>query len=320
MNGWPKAHKEGSPLCPILSITGSSHHELGRWLVGLLQPVLERFSPHCISDSFACAKTMQNLDIDPNVFMCFFDVSSLLTNVFLDETIKICSEALYDKFDSQPVIPKNLFVELMKSATFSVESSFNNTVYKQIDGVAMGLSLGLALANIFVRYDIEKLFSPRRKPPIYFRYVDDTFANFDHKAEADEFVTKLNCLYPSFKFTFEKEKRKCLPFLEVYVERTDIGFATNVYRKPTFTGQYQRWEFFSPLKHKISLIFTLVHRALMICTKRRLNREIEGIKKILVDNGCLKNVFNVQIAKKMAQFSTLKRFGPESINDWLQRH
>ena len=51
-------------------MTGSSHHELGKWLAGLLQPVLERFLLHCISDSFTFAKTMQNLNIDPNVLMC----------------------------------------------------------------------------------------------------------------------------------------------------------------------------------------------------------------------------------------------------------
>ena len=56
------------------------------------------------------------------------------------------------------------------------------------------------------------------------------------QAEADEFLTKLNCLHPSLKFTFEKEKGKCLPFLDVYVERTDVGLETSVYRKPTFTG------------------------------------------------------------------------------------
>ena len=60
-------------------------------LAGLLQPVLERFSSHCISDSFTFAETMKNLDIDPNVFMCSFDVFGLFTNVPLDETIKICS-------------------------------------------------------------------------------------------------------------------------------------------------------------------------------------------------------------------------------------
>ena len=70
MYGLPKTHKEGTSLRPSLSMIGSPHHELGKWLAGLLQPVWERFSPHCISDSFTFAKIMQNIDIDPNVFMC----------------------------------------------------------------------------------------------------------------------------------------------------------------------------------------------------------------------------------------------------------
>ena len=145
-----------------------------------------------------------------------------------------------------------------------------------------------------------------QKPPTYFRYVDDTFAIFDYEAEAVEFLTKLNCLHPSLKFTFEKEKGKCLLFLDVYVERTDAGFKTSLYWKPTFTSQYLHWELFSPLKRKISLISTLVHQALIICAKRRLNEKIEQIKKILVDNGYFKNIINAQIARKIAQFSILR--------------
>ena len=210
------------------------------------------------------------------------------------------------------------FVELMKSATSSVEFSFNNTMYKQTDGVAMGSPLGPALANIFVGYYEGKLFSQTQKSPTYFRYVDDTFAIFDHEAEADEFLTKLNCFHPSLRFTFEKEREGCLSILDVYVEKTDVSFETNVYRKPTFTGQYLRWESFSPLKRKTSLISILAHRALMICTKRRLNGEIERIEKILLDNGYPKNVIKAQIAKKIAQFSTLKRFGPEKCPVYLR--
>ena len=176
----------------------------------------------------------------------------------------------------------------------------------------MGSSLGPVLVNIFVGYYEEKLFSQTQKPPTYFRYVDDTFAIFDHETEADEFLTKFNYLHPSLKFTFEKEKGKCLPFLDLYIERKDIGFETSVYRKLTFTGQYLCWESFSPLKRKINLISTLVHRALMICTKRRLNEEIERIKKILLDNGYPKNVINTQITKKIAQFSSLSDSAPKS--------
>ena len=102
---------------------------------------------------------------------------------------------------------KDVSVELMKSATSSVEFNFNNTTYKQTNEVAMGSPLDPALANIFVilvGYYKEKFFSQTQKPPTYFGYVDDTFAIFDHQAEADKFLTKLNRLHPFLKFTFEK--------------------------------------------------------------------------------------------------------------------
>ena len=68
----------------------------------------------------------------------------------------------------------------------------------------------------------------------------------------------------------------------------------------------------------LHLISTLVHRALMICTKRTLNEKIELIKKIVLDNGYPKNVINAQIAKKIAEFSTLRRFGPEKRPVYLR--
>ena len=42
----------------------------------------------------------------------------------------------------------------------------------QTDGVAMGSSLGPAVANIFAGYYEEKLFSQMQKPPTYFRYYN----------------------------------------------------------------------------------------------------------------------------------------------------
>ena len=264
MYGLPKTHKPKVPLRPILSMTGSAHHELSKWLASLLQPVLDRYTVHCISDWFTFADYIRKLDVQIDSFMCSFNVSSLFTNVRLDEAIAICADTPYNIPDSQPCIPKEVFVELLHSATSTVEFSFDNTIYRQIDGVAMGSPLGPALANIFVRYYEEKLFSEISKRAVYFRYVDNTFVIFQNKKESEEFLIRLNGLHSSLQCTFEKERNNSLPFLDVHVEHTKGSYETKVYRKPTFTGQYLRWESFTPIKRKTSLVSTLVHRALKI--------------------------------------------------------
>ena len=75
----------------------------------------------------------------------------------------------------------------MQTATSSVEFSFNNIMHRQIDGVAMDSPLGPSLANIFVGYYEALLFKRVNKPLMYYRYVDDTFADFTTKTNAMSF-------------------------------------------------------------------------------------------------------------------------------------
>ena len=97
----------------------------------------------------------------------------------------------------------------MESATSSVEFSFSDTTYKQMDEVALSSPLGEALANTFVGYLESKLFSCVQKPTIYLRNVDDTLAIFKQEGDVDNFLVTLNRLHPALKFTFEKEHVAC---------------------------------------------------------------------------------------------------------------
>ena len=128
----------------------------------------------------------------------------------------------------------------MQMATIGVEFSFNNTIYRQTDGIAMGSLLGPGLANIFVGYNENKLFDFSVKLQFYKRYVDDSFAIFKNEAECDKFFNILNSLNPALKFTSEKEESKSLAFLDVKIQKSDNKFITSVYRKQSFTGQYMR--------------------------------------------------------------------------------
>ncbi len=81
-----------------------------------------------------------------------FETSSLFNDVPLDETIGICASTLYRGGLLNPPFPEEVFVEMIKSATRSVEFSCNNEMYQQRDGVSMGSPLGMSLPNTFVGF------------------------------------------------------------------------------------------------------------------------------------------------------------------------
>ncbi|XP_046848123.1 uncharacterized protein LOC124441700 [Xenia sp. Carnegie-2017] len=168
MYGLPKIHKEGAPLRPILAMINSAQHELAKQLSVVLSPVLERFSTYALKDSFTFTDELkqQNFSIYSNLTMCSFDVTSLFTNVPLEETIEICAQNLFHSDTTLPDMSENAFRELMMAATKGVEFSFDDTMYKQIDGVAMGSPLGPVLANIFVGYHECKMLASSDCPDV----------------------------------------------------------------------------------------------------------------------------------------------------------
>ena len=77
--------------------------------------------------------------------MCSLDVDSLFTKIPLEETINICINFLYIYED---------FIEGLNRSEFTQESYFifSNILYKQKNGVAMGLPLRPTIANVFLLF------------------------------------------------------------------------------------------------------------------------------------------------------------------------
>ena len=290
MYGLPKLHKDGVPLRPILSMVGAPQHELAKWLTEVLKPVLEKYSSYLLKDTFAFCdpieefSTRSELDVE-SLCMCSFDVVSLFTNVPLQETVDVCMDALYrDDSIATPSVPEELVRKLLLKVTTDVEFSFDGQLYRQIDGVAMGSPLGPILANIFVGH-LETSIPVDEMPLLYDRFVDDTFSVFVDEEKARIFFSRLNGLHPNLRFTMELESNGRLPFMDVLVEKGEGVLERSVYRKPTFTGLYTRWDSFCPIKHKINLVRSLTSRAMRICSQVNLESEFDCLRGIFRKNG-----------------------------------
>ena len=287
MYGLPKIHKLDVPLRPILSMCGSSQYNISKWLCEHLKPVVQYYGERCVRDSFMFSDAVRTKGLSRNGYMCSFDVVSLFTNVPLEEVIDICADALYRNGNIETeltTLTEDSFRKLMKLVTSDVEFSFNDVMYRQTDGVAMGSPLGPTLANIFVGY-CEKKIPDEEWPEMYSRYVDDVFSHFRSQEESIMFHKRLNSLHPSLRFTVEGEEDGSLPFLEVKVTRTEAGMVTSIYRKPTFTGLYIPWDSYSATIYKTNLVRALTSRILRICSPSVIENELSILRGIFLKNG-----------------------------------
>ena len=300
--GLPKVHKEGHPLRPILSAIGTANYNIAKYLVPILSPLT--INEHTIKDSFHFISCLKDLNF-ANCTIASFDVKSLFTQIPLDETIDICMQELFKDDDEVYGLNRPQFKELLSLATKECYFLFNNCLYKQIDGVSMGSSLGPSLANIFMCYMESTWLSncpPDFKPLLYKRYVDDTFLVFKTRDQIPLFLEYLNSRHMNIEFTVEIEKERKLPFLDIEVHNLGDKFTTSVYRKPTFTGLMSKFCSASPVKYKRNLIITLVTRAYKICSSYfDLHRELEFLKSLLKKNGYPLNFIETYIGQRLSK-------------------
>jgi len=76
------------------------------------------------------------------------------------------------------------------------------------------------------------------------------------------------------------------------------------------SGSYVKWDSFSPYKRKVSLLQTLTHRAMQICSTTTLSDELTNIRRIFRDNGYPNDVIEKSIRQKLCR-SNEELIGPK---------
>nr|CAH8842106.1 unnamed protein product [Trichobilharzia regenti] len=283
--GLPKVHKVGLPLRPILDMSGSPYHSIAQWLADILEPVRKQLCTYSLRDTFQFIECIQDTNVS-NKIMLSFDIESLFTNVPLTETV--CFICRYIDDNHLDIgIPTTYLKELLLRCTLNVQFTFNDTIYRQKDGIAMGSPLGPLLSDCFVA----SLERGSLKPSIdnlrlYKRYVDDIFIICDNNNDPNLLLKTFNNCHPAIKFTLEMENESKIPFLDVELtRRADGSLRRSIHRKPTWNGQLTSFYSWVPIQQKRNLIKSLATRIRRICSPDVLETELDILREIFIQNG-----------------------------------
>ena len=201
----------------------------------------------------------------------------------------------------QAYVTKRLFRTLLELAVLNSYFLFDNVLYKQDDGVGMGLPLGPTFANIFLCFHEKSWLDdcPSEYRPNYFRrYIDDCFLIFDDRSQIDKFLGYLNSRHPAIRFTKEIEKNGVLPFLDVNVKRQGEKISTSVYRKPTFTGLGLSFFSFIPKTIKKAVVQSAIFRAFQLCSEFKLfDIELKFLRTFFKSNGFPSRLFDFHVRR-----------------------
>ena len=89
-----------------------------------------------VKDTFHFAEEI--IDQQHDLFRGSLDVDSLFTNIPLEEIIEICTNEHFKESETIEGLSKTEFKELSSLPTNLNNFIFEGTLFKQIDGVAMG--------------------------------------------------------------------------------------------------------------------------------------------------------------------------------------
>ena len=263
-----------------------------------------------ITNPFDFASEIRELQINSGDILVSYDVSSLFTNMPLEETIEILADKAFTDNWFNKTHQLNLsrmdLVDLLRVSTKDQLFQFNGQLYEQTDGVAMG-SL---LANVFMGSIEETLEFAGKIPSFYKRYVDDTLTIMPDTTSAANFLQVPNNCLTSVKFTMETEVNGLLPFLGMQLLNRAPQIETKVYIKPTNTSLLLQYQSHVNMRYRRGLLRTMLDRAYRLSSCwSYFSEECDRLKAVFTRLKCPQHLINTTVR----YFVASKAEGPQPI-------
>ncbi|XP_050511970.1 uncharacterized protein LOC126888016 [Diabrotica virgifera virgifera] len=312
--GLPKIHKLNFPIRPVVSFVNTPLSNLAQFVNKLLNDLINYSPKYTVKNTQELVSKLSSITLPSNFIMVSFDVTNLFTNVPRQETIPIVSDLLLsNKIDPQKIIHIKSLLQFCLSQDFFV---FNNKLYRQPEGLAMGNPLSPLLADLFLDSLETKFVQSRPEIILWHRYVDDILAFIEGPTNTPNHILSLiNGLHPSIKFTLETEINNSINFLDLTIEKTPSKLEFSIFRKPTQTDHIIPNSSNHPYQQKMSAFHCYIHRLLNIpMSKDNYNNEVSILKQLAVNNGYSPLIIDNIIRKKLLKIRLNQAFHTDEHN------
>ena len=273
----PKIHKEGNPGRPIVNGIGTITEKLSAYIDHHIRALVPQI-PTYIKDTTHFINTIEGIKLSPTDLLVTIDVSALYTSIPHNEGLLAINKALEENNYDQ--LLKTFICRLAHQVLTKNYFKFNEKIYHQIQGIAMGTRMALSYANLFMhQLETNILRTLTLKPDYWYRFIDDIFMIWTHgPEELHHMMTILNHFHPTIKFTHTHDYNN-IAFLDTLVCRdTDNKLYTKLYHKPTDNKHYLHFHSAHPRRQKESVPYGLLIRCRRICTKADdFNKEADKI-------------------------------------------
>jgi hypothetical protein len=269
----PKVHKPEVVGRPIVNCIETFASFTSQLLDKLLQPIMKSFKTY-IKDSNQLILHLDNLKFHKDIIFYTADVVNLYPSIDIDAGLIELAEALNLSKTANP----NFILELTKWTLKNNYFTFDDKIFKQTKGVAMGQSIAVSFACIYMSMLEMKCFKkckslrPSFQSPLYFkRYIDDIFSIWISKSDAEFFHSEMNKkMHPNIELTSSISSFSCI-FLDVQIFKGSNFSHSSIldvvlYQKPINKYQYIPYSSYHTKYVFKSFISSELNRYICKCT------------------------------------------------------
>lgn len=276
----PKIHKspdtwtvkfEVPPGRPIVSDCSSATYNVSQYIDSFLGPLSNKH-PSYLKDTYHFLDIIRSMSVPTNAFLFTIDIDSLYTNINTEMGLRAVSN-IFRRYP-EAARPDAEILKLLEICLVNNDFQFENKIYLQMEGTAMGQRYAPSYANIYMsEWEREALAKCPLQPVFYLRFLDDIVGAWTHGEDAfHQFVQTLNTHHPSIKLKYEYSHVE-INFLDTTVFFGEGGeegkrLHTKVYFKPTDTHALLHKSSYHPPHTFRGIVKSQILRFHRICSKR----------------------------------------------------